>query len=67
SLNTNVIVAAVGPSTKEVLEENGIDVDVMPQVFKMGSMVKSLSDYVSQKGISKGNKIKRKDNNQPAF
>jgi len=60
SLNTSVIVAAVGPSTKEALKENGIDVDVMPQVFKMGSMVKSLSDYVSQKSLSKGNKIKKR-------
>ena len=67
SINANVIVAAVGPSTKAALEENGIDVDVMPQVFKMGSMVKSLSDYVTQKGISKGKKIKRKNNNQSAF
>jgi uroporphyrinogen-III synthase len=61
SLNTNVIVAAVGPSTKEVLEENGIIVDVIPQIFKMGPMIKSISDYVSLNNISKRNKIK-KDN-----
>lgn len=52
-LNTNVIVAAVGPSTKEVLEENGIIVDVIPQIFKMGAMIKSMSDYVSRNNISK--------------
>ena len=53
SLNENVIVAAVGPSTREALEENGCHVDVMPQIFKMGPMVKSLCDYIDRKGISK--------------
>ena len=53
SLNENVIVAAVGPSTGEALEENGCHVDVMPQIFKMGPMVKSLCDYVGREGASK--------------
>jgi uroporphyrinogen-III synthase len=48
SLNSHVIVAAVGPSTKKTLEENYVHVDVMPAVYKMGAMVKSLSDYLSQ-------------------
>ena len=56
SLNENVIVAAVGPSTGEALEENGCHVDVMPQIFKMGPMVKSLCDYVARKGASKETK-----------
>jgi uroporphyrinogen-III synthase len=56
SLNENVIVAAVGPSTGEALEENGCHVDVMPQIFKMGPMVKSLCDYVSRDGASKETK-----------
>src|SRR5215212_1890454 len=56
SLNGNVIVAAVGPSTKEALEENGCYVDVMPQIFKMGPMVKSLCDYIDREGISKETK-----------
>ncbi len=56
SLNENVIVAAVGPSTGEALEENGCHVDVMPQVFKMGPMVKSLCDYVGRDGASKETK-----------
>jgi uroporphyrinogen-III synthase len=56
SLNKNVIVAAVGPSTREALEENGCHVDVMPQIFKMGPMVKSLCDYVDREGITKKTK-----------
>ena len=53
SLNENVIVAAVGPSTREALEENGCYVDVMPQIFKMGPMVKSVCDYIDREGVSK--------------
>ncbi|HEY6537257.1 MAG TPA: uroporphyrinogen-III synthase, partial [Candidatus Nitrosocosmicus sp.] len=52
SLNENVIIAAVGPSTREALEENGCHVDVMPQIFKMGPMVKSLCDYIDREEIS---------------
>ena len=56
SLNTNVVVVAVGPSTKSTLEENGIDVHVMPQIFKMGPMIKALDEFVSQKHPVKGNR-----------
>jgi uroporphyrinogen-III synthase len=49
SLNTNVVVVAVGPSTRSALEENGIDVHVMPQTFKMGPMIKALDEFVSRK------------------
>ena len=52
SLNTNVIVVAVGPSTKNALEENGITVNVMPQVARMGPMVKALDDYISTRNRS---------------
>lgn len=55
-LNANVVVAAVGPSTKSALEENGIKVHVMPQIFKMGPMIKALDEYVSQKNPFKGDK-----------
>jgi uroporphyrinogen-III synthase len=48
SLNANVVIAAVGPSTKRALEENGVFVDVMPHIFKMGPMIKALDDYISQ-------------------
>lgn len=47
-LNKNVIVVAVGPSTMKAIEENYVHVDVMPDVYKMGAMVKSLSDYLGQ-------------------
>ncbi|HZI72304.1 MAG TPA: uroporphyrinogen-III synthase, partial [Nitrososphaeraceae archaeon] len=47
SLNKDVIVVAVGPSTEKALAENGVKVDVMPNVYKMGTMVKALSDYVT--------------------
>jgi uroporphyrinogen-III synthase len=56
SLNGNVIVAAVGPSTREALEENGCHVDVMPQIFKMGPMIKSLCDYIDRERMSKSTK-----------
>jgi uroporphyrinogen-III synthase len=47
SLNTDVVIVAVGPSTKNALEENDITVDVMPQVARMGPMVKALDEYIS--------------------
>ncbi|HEU5461451.1 MAG TPA: uroporphyrinogen-III synthase [Nitrososphaeraceae archaeon] len=47
-LNKDVIVVAVGPSTMKAIEENYVHVDVMPEVFKMGAMIKSLSDYLGQ-------------------
>ena len=47
-LNKDVIVVAVGPSTMKALEENYVHVDVMPDVYKMGTMIKSLSDYLAQ-------------------
>jgi uroporphyrinogen-III synthase len=53
SLNNNVIVVAVGPSTKKALEENDVQVDVMPEMYKMGPMVKALTDYLSQSYIPK--------------
>jgi uroporphyrinogen-III synthase len=49
SLSTDVLVVAVGPSTKNALEEHRITVHVMPKIFKMGSMIKALDDYVSKR------------------
>ena len=46
-LNARVIVTVIGPSTRSVLEKNNVFVDVMPETYKMGSMVKSLSDFVN--------------------
>jgi uroporphyrinogen-III synthase len=53
SLNQDIIVVAVGPSTKKALAENRVKVDVMPKVYKMGPMVKALSDYVIQTNANK--------------
>jgi uroporphyrinogen-III synthase len=53
SLNKNVIVVAIGPSTKKALEENKVQVDVMPEMYKMGPMIKALTNYLSQSYISK--------------
>ena len=47
-LNNDVIVVAVGPSTMKTIEENYVHVDVMPNLYKMGPMIKSLSDYLDQ-------------------
>lgn len=47
SLNTKAIVAVISPSTRKVLEENKVSVDVMPRVYKMGPMIKALSDFVT--------------------
>jgi uroporphyrinogen-III synthase len=49
SLNASVLVVAVGPSTKNALEEHCITVHVMPKIFKMGSMIKALDDYVNKR------------------
>jgi uroporphyrinogen-III synthase len=43
-----VIVVSVGPSTKKAIEENTVQVDVMPELYKMGPMIKALSDYISK-------------------
>ena len=45
SLNAKIIVAVVGPSTRKALEENNIQVDVMPEIYKMGPMISALSDF----------------------
>jgi uroporphyrinogen-III synthase len=47
-LNKDVIVVAVGPSTMKAIEENHVHVDVIPEVYKMGAMIKSLTDYLGQ-------------------
>jgi uroporphyrinogen-III synthase len=53
SLNRGVIVVAIGPSTRKALEENNVHVDVMPTMYKMGSMIKSLCDYLNKGGSPK--------------
>jgi uroporphyrinogen-III synthase len=56
SLNTNVIVVAVGPSTKAALEKNDINVQVMPPTFKMGPMIKALDEYVGKNNLQSAGK-----------
>jgi uroporphyrinogen-III synthase len=58
SLNKNVIVAAVGPSTEEAIKENKVVVNVMPQIYNMGAMVKSISDYLCLNNLKKKQKTK---------
>ena len=44
----NAIVAAVGLPTATAIDENGVKVDVMPDVYKMGPMMKALAEYVQK-------------------
>lgn len=47
SLNEHVLVVAVGPPTRRAIEEHGVTVDVMPEVYKLGPMVRALIEYVA--------------------
>ena len=57
SLNSTTIVVAVGPSTARELDENGIVVDVVPQVFKMKPMIEALATYMKSDTASE--KVRR--------
>jgi len=46
ALNRKIVVA-VGPSTREAVEENGVRVQVMPRLPGMGAMVTALADHVT--------------------
>ena len=48
ALNETVVVVAVGPPTRRALEEHGIQVDVMPEVYKLGPMMRATVDYLAQ-------------------
>lgn len=48
SLNEDVVVVAVGPPTRRAVEENNVSVDVMPDVYKLGPMMKATVDYLAQ-------------------
>lgn len=54
SLNAKVIVTVIGPSTRKVLEENNVFVDVMPNIYKMGAMIGALNDFVKGHGYKAG-------------
>jgi uroporphyrinogen-III synthase len=44
-LNSNVLVVAVGPPTRRTIEEHGVSVDVMPEIYKLGPMVRAITEY----------------------
>jgi uroporphyrinogen-III synthase len=48
-LNNKTIVVAIGPSTKKILEENKVLVDIMPTLYKMGPMISALSEFIQHK------------------
>jgi len=48
ALNDKVIVVAVGPPTRRALEENGVQADIMPDVYKLGPMMRATVDYLAQ-------------------
>jgi uroporphyrinogen-III synthase len=58
SLNSEIIVAVVGPSTRRALEENNVKVDVMPEIYKMGPMISALSDFFKYSGYKTNLKLK---------
>ncbi|MFQ5881574.1 MAG: uroporphyrinogen-III synthase [Candidatus Methylomirabilales bacterium] len=47
SLNEDVLVVAVGPPTRRAIEENRVNVDVMPDVYKLGPMMRAIVDYLA--------------------
>ncbi len=44
----DIVVVAVGPSTRTELEEHGARVDVMPEVSAMGAMMNALAEHVKR-------------------
>lgn len=46
-LNKNVLVVSVGPSTSNMLEQFQVIVDITPNTYRMGPMIKELAEYVS--------------------
>ncbi|HVU04605.1 MAG TPA: uroporphyrinogen-III synthase [Polyangiaceae bacterium] len=49
ALRSDVVVAAVGPTCKAILEVHGVRVQVMPEHPKMGPLVMSLMRHLSEK------------------
>jgi uroporphyrinogen-III synthase len=54
TLNSKVIVVAVGPPTRSTIERCGVVVDVTPSVYKMGPMVKEACEHVTSRAAAKG-------------
>lgn len=57
SLNNSVVVVAIGPSTQKALRQNDVITDVMPSTYRMGSMIRSLCDFLDRKESAKIHKI----------
>jgi uroporphyrinogen-III synthase len=47
SLNERVLVVAVGPPTRRAIEEHAVQVDVMPEVFKLGPMMRATAEHLA--------------------
>ena len=47
SVNEGVVVVAVGPPTRRAIEEQAVGVDVMPEVFKLGPMMRATAEYLA--------------------
>jgi uroporphyrinogen-III synthase len=46
-----VLVVAIGPPTRKTLEEYGVNVDIMPDIYKMGPMLKALGSYLEDSQV----------------
>lgn len=44
----DIVVVAVGPSTRSELEAHGVEVEVMPEVSAMGAMMNALAEHVKK-------------------
>jgi uroporphyrinogen-III synthase len=56
-VNRHVLVVAVGPPTRQAIEEHGILVDVMPETYKLGPMVRAMVDSLAQPHHLRGKRI----------
>ena len=47
TLNSNVVVVSVGPSTSKMLSDFHVLVDIVPTIYRMGPMIKELANFIS--------------------
>lgn len=48
----NIVVVAIGPTTKLAIEKHGVHVKVVPDTYKMGPMMTALVSYVEQMNLT---------------
>jgi len=48
----NVVIVAIGPTTKQTIEKHGVHVKVVPETYKMGPMITALVRYVEQSNLT---------------